>query len=80
MRCFGPVSFQSVVLLVFTTILCAVFRAHRVGVHVPSVRPVPVPVAFHILVVSSAGSIQQAAAIHFPAVEKAQQEKSGHLG
>ncbi len=77
---FLPVSFQCVVLLALTIIFCADFRAQRAGVHVPSIRPVQVPVALHVLVVSSAGSVQQAAAIHFPAVEEAQQEKGGHLG
>lgn len=49
-------------------------RPLRAGIHVPSIRPVQVPVALHLLAVSSAGAVQQAAAIHFPAVEETQQK------
>lgn len=80
MLLFLPISFLCVVLLALTIILCADFRAQTAGVHVPSIRPVPVPVALHVLVVSSASSVRQAAAIHFPAVEEAPQEKGDHLG
>lgn len=57
-----------------------VCRPLRAGIHVPSIRPVQVPVALHLLAVSSAGAVQQAAAIHFPAVEETQQKQGGHLG